>query len=199
MKKLLQTLLLSLLVSTLAHSQTPKEGAIPIEGGFVVYVGGDDHMSYTLTLRGDVGIENYPILRKDDRYYIIETAPARVFGSDDKTRLSRFMGTELRKLESSFEIAEPPVPLVKLIDSTLFSLWSVDKPVTDTTEVAVSKYYYLDFIKRGTLFRIQHPSTEVDDKAARVALYQIYRNMHFYQELDVPKLQDFIAQGQYYY
>ncbi len=203
MKKL-SLLLTSLVACTYLYAQVPKEGALPTSRGFVVYVDNQDLESYTVRLEGDVGIENYPILRDDDVYFLIETAPKKVFGADDKSRLRRYMEMEYNKLGKSMQLIAKPESLTKIIDSTLFNLWSVQKPEKEkkeeeAKEVQVLKYYYLDFVIDETLFRIQHPATEIDDKAARVALYRIFRNMNFYKNLDISKLQSLVAQGQYSY
>ncbi len=202
--KTLLLLLPSLVACTYLYAQVPKEGALPTSRGFVVYVDNQDLESYTLLLEGDVGIENYPILREDDVYFLIETAPKKVFGADDKSRLRRYMEMEYNKLHKSLQLIAKPASQTKMIDETLFNLWSVQKPEKEkkegeAKEVEVIKYYYLDFVVDETLFRIQHPATEIDDKSARIALYKIYRNMHFYKKLDIPKLQGLVARGQYYY
>ncbi len=201
LKKLFALCVASALAMQLSHAQSPKEGAIPTNTGFVIYLDNDTLMSYTVKIDGDVGIENYPILRQNNKYYIIDSAPMRVFGDNDKVRLQRYMKMELRKLKNSFEFDGEPESLMKKIDDKLFHLWSVKKATSDTSKnnIEVIKYYNLDFIVDDTIFKIQFPATTEDDKAARIAMYKLYKNMHFYDGLDTRKLQYAISQGKYFY
>lgn len=202
MKKRLLSLLLLVYTCTTLSAQVPDQGALQIPNGFLIYVQNPKLQSYTVKLLGDVGLENYPILRNNEFYFIIETAPKNVFGSNDKSRLEKFMAFEFKKLNSSTQLNGEPQSQIKLIDSTLFNLWNVTKTIAnqeDREDIEVIKYYYLDFIIGETLFRIQNPATEIDDKAARISLYKIYKKMHFYTDLNVGKLQDKVYSGQYHY
>ncbi len=201
MKKNIITIVYALLVTLSLHAQTPTEGAMQIDDGFLVYVLNDRGSSYTIELTGEVGIADFPLIRDNGMYYMIKTAPKQVFGNDDKTRLLRFMNLEVKKFNKEYSLQKKPEHKTALVKETLFNIWKYAKPTVDTTAThkKIVAHYFLDFVHDDTLFRISYPATTSDDKQARVALYKVYKKMHFYDTLDVEKLQNYVAQGMYFY
>lgn len=202
MKKTYTLAVLLLMIASLqAVAQIPSEGALQTDDGFVVYVNNSQGTSYTLDLHGDVNLADFPLIRDNGKFYHISMAPKEVFGADDESRLKRYMDMEVRKLNTRYKEKAMITPNMKNVNGTLFNIWRFLKPDIDTTlsENKLVATYYLDFVKDSSLFRITYPSTSLDDVQVRKFLYRIYRQMHFYENLDVEKLHYYIAQGQNYY
>ena len=199
MNKLL--LLLTIGLFSISFSQVRKSGAIEIENGLLLYFNSES--PYTIELKGEVDLKNYPLINVNGNGFQIIQNTVDAKGKNDKSVLTEYRKWEMnhinemlpKKVKAQFEFMNH--------ENKVLSFWYYKLPQIENAPKDVTPYkmtLFLDWKKDNMVYRIVHPTFSDDISKSKNLMIQIKNAFNYYsKEIDLKKLYHSIKAGQYFY
>ena len=196
MKKYLFLPLMLLMVSIYAQ---PEHGGIKTSNGLLLY-SNDGVNSYTLNLKDNFNIDNYPVIIQNDNLFQFVVNDKKDFGSESKSILTNFMNWEFDHFKNQISGVTLNKNKFSSKNDKVFNHWKVTLPKFEGVKKSIKATYFLDFVHQDYIYRISYSSLTGNDKEAEKLLAEMYNQIHFYNgDLDLQKLRNNIVEGTYYY
>lgn len=192
MKKLLFILLFFGYNYTLVDAQNlDKKGAIKTIDGFVIYVNNEAE-SFTIELKGNVELKNYPIIELNGNILQLITYPKSKFGHKTEQILTNYFLWEHRYHENELFKQKLQYTKKKIYHrNNQFQYWDFTNPIDPKIKIPVVKTCYLDYVHGETLFSFSFSSMDGNEKNAINILLGLFESTRFYDRgIDIGKLRE---------